>query len=306
MDSQKLRVGLHENGIPLTLPDSHPGIFCELADLWEKTLAFRHKASQLFLDQGLNLSQKDIRDIQVLLRVHEAYSAARSPKADPKLLKTISLDQLPEIEKAQKLITTALGLQLREVQRLIAGDDLRAIQVMLGAEIHVNQKDKDGLTPLSIAAQAGAKKCAEALCKIGANPHVTDSAGNAPIHWAAAFGKLGVAEALLFYGASANAVNHAGGSPLMLSLTKGELQLAQKLMDYGADFRLKDRRGNTALHRAVQQKNREAAEFLFEAGASIDEMNADGMTPRDLAMQDPKMKGVFDPPKRFADPRKAG
>lgn len=297
MDPIQLKTGLRENGIPLFLPESQPALFAELSALWEKTLAFRHRAGKLFLDQSLNLSQQEIQDIQVLLKVHEAYSSARSPKADAKLLRKISMECLPDIEKNQKMITTAMSMQLKEIFKQIGSDDLRAIQLLIASGIDVNQKDKDGLTPLSIAAQGGAKKCAEALCKIGANPHVTDSAGNAPLHWAAAFGKSGVAEVLLFYGASANAVNHAGGSPLMLSLTKGALGLAQKLLDYGADFRLKDRRGNTAMHRAIQQKNKEAALFLFESGASIDEPNGDLASAKDLAARDPQMKGIFDPPK---------
>lgn len=295
MDPIRLKEQLAANGIALQcIHETKPGLFMELSYLWERTLAFRHKADRLFMDQSYDLDGQEIKDIQLLMKVHRIYSAKKAQKADPAILKALSDTRLMEIERDQMPLTSVMAEKMREAYQKIGMDDQKGIQLLKDFGIDLNQKDRDGLTASAIAAQSGAEKCLMALCQGGANPHVADSMGNTSLHWAAAMGKVKAAQILLYFGAAPNAVNHTGVSPLMLALARADGELSQRLMDYGADLRLKDRRGNTALHRAIQQKNKEAVRLLLECGAPTDEMNMDGLTPKTLAWRTPGMGDIGD------------
>lgn len=303
MDSEKLRGILNAQGHDVSLlARERSQIFKELALSWERTFVFRRKIDQLYIDggNGVFLTPPQMEQVKTLRRAHDAYRVSVAPKADASALKLLSPEHVGSLEREQMPITAVMGVKLKEAQAKIQKDDLGALAILRDNAIDLNQKDRDGLTALSFAAQSGAERCLFALCKFGANPHLTDAMGNTALHWTCAMGKNRAASILLYHGANPNAVNHIGASVLMLAISRGDLDLAQKLLDYGADLRLKDRKGNTALHRAIMARSKTATQFLVDCGAPLDEANGDRLTPLGMSLKFPELAGIFEPLRRQA------
>lgn len=303
MDAEKLKSMLSGQGHDVSLlARERSEIFKDLASAWERSFAFRKKVDELYIDggNGIFLTPQQMEQVKTLRRAHEAYRVSAAPKADAAVLKLLSPENVGALEREQMPITAVMAVKLKEAQSKIQKDDLSALAILRDNAIDLNQKDRDGLTALAFAAQSGAERCLFALCKFGANPHLTDAMGNTSLHWTCAMGKPRAASILLYHGANPNAVNHIGASVLMLAISRGDLDMAQKLLDYGADLRLKDRKGNTALHRAIMARSKAATQFLVDCGAPLDEANADRLTPLGMSLKFPELAGIFEPLRRQA------
>lgn len=300
MEPVKLKELLEQKGISLAalLAQNSP-LFVDLAKNWERSLVFQRRMNSLLIDgQGADLTPAANACLRELAREQEAHRLAMIPHAPTPVLKALGEDRVALIERDQMPLTAVLSQRLKEAHQKISKDDLSALVLLRDFSIDLNQKDRDGLTLLALAAQHGSERCLFGLCKNGANPHVPDSMGNGSLHWACAMDKKRAASILLFHGANPNAVNHIGATPLMLSLSRGDLELSQKLLDYGADLRMKDRKGNTALHRVIVSRNKDAIRFMLDCGASLEETNGDGVSGLGMAMRMPELTSFIEPYRR--------
>lgn len=303
MNAEKLLMLLKGQGQDVTmLAQNHPTLFDNLADAWERTLVFRRRVEKLYIEgaNGVALTPSEMEWVKLLSRAQDSYRQSLTPKADLTVLKALGAEKALTIDLDQKPLTALMAAKLKEAHTKIQKDDLSAIVHLKQNGIDVNQKDRDGITSLSFAAQVGADRCLFGLCRVGANPHVTDSMGNSALHWACANSKGKAASLLLYNGANINASNHMGATALMLALGRNEMELAQRLLDYGADLRLKDRKGNTVLHKALLDRSRERVKFLIECGAPLDEANNEQLTPLGLSLKYPEFNDIFEPLRRKA------
>lgn len=281
MEPVKLKENLlRQNFDVLPFIEKYTSLFVDLATNWEYSLVFISKLNKLLIQSDrLQFSTKDIEALRAISVAHLKYRESASPHADNKILKTIGVDRVGLLELEQMPLDNKMLLLISQVSQRIQKDDLNSISFLQQCGLDVNQKDRDGLSLLSIASQSGAEKCCFALLKNGANPHLTDSMGNTPLHWACAMDKSKPVNVLLYFGSNVHAVNHSGMTALMLALVKGNFAVVQKLIDYGADIDAKDWRGNTGLHKVLNTKNVEMAKFLIQCGASVDERNKEGVSP---------------------------
>lgn len=296
MDISEFSSYLGSQGIDISLlVNNRPKLVECMGGSWRWTHIFGRILDRAFLGQidGKVLSDAEGLMIRQIGHAHNVYRGGLAKKAAGEFLKKIGEDRLPIIDRDQMPVTAAMAATFKEVNSLLAADNLTALSLMRSNAIDFNQKDRDGLTALAIAAQNGSDKCLFALCKKFANPHVADAMGNTPLHWACAMNHSKVLSVLLYHGANPNAPSNNGVTPLMLGVAKGNKEATQKLLEYGADLRMRDRRGNSVLHRAILIKNRSMAEFLVESGCFIDEPNVDGVTPVGLAMRVLEMNGLF-------------
>jgi len=107
--------------------------------------------------------------------------------------------------------------------------DLDIAQHLLNADVDVSAVDRDGNTPLHLAAANGHEAVALQLLDRGADASAVDRYGKTPLHWAADSGHEAVALQLLDRGADASAVDRYGKTPLHWAADSGHEAVAQLL-----------------------------------------------------------------------------
>lgn len=161
----------------------------------------------------------------------------------------------------------------------------KCIEKLIAAGADVNAENKDGETPLMMA--AGTPKRTEVLKKLvelGAVVNVKAANGHTPLMEAVLFGDPEYIKILAEAGANVNAKNENqdGATALMFATRKGKTEAIEKLVEFGADINAKDNNGSTALMYADGNIN--AIKKLIELGADVDAKNNFGKTALDYAI----------------------
>ncbi|KAB2605228.1 ankyrin repeat domain-containing protein 65-like [Pyrus ussuriensis x Pyrus communis] len=172
--------------------------------------------------------------------------------------------------------------------------------------IDVNLVDKEGRTPIHIAAAHGHVEMLKFCISVGGNAEVTDSRGRSPLHWAAEKGHLGAAKCLLNCSNVKYAVTKDGRTAFDLAAANGHTSLlgflryddvlnrAASLDDAhgiksclakGAEVNGRDQNGWTPLHRAAFKGRIECVKVLLNHGALVDAVDDAGYTPLHCAAE---------------------
>eukprot|EP00698_Gefionella_okellyi_P001508 TRINITY_DN11440_c0_g1_i1.p1 TRINITY_DN11440_c0_g1~~TRINITY_DN11440_c0_g1_i1.p1 ORF type:complete len:454 (-),score=106.95 TRINITY_DN11440_c0_g1_i1:34-1395(-) len=131
----------------------------------------------------------------------------------------------------------------------------------------LQQKDRNGLTWLHIAAQYNRLAIIRKLIALGLDVNCTSQDTlYTPLHEACLFGFTEVAEALLAAGASVHSKNDSGMTALHLAAASGVLPLVELLLKHGAKARALSSSGRTAGDLARQKCHMEIAKLLPHAG----------------------------------------
>ena len=161
-----------------------------------------------------------------------------------------------------------------------AGDVARVKELLAANPDLIESKEKDGGTPLHMAAVAGSKEIVEFLIAKGANVNARSDLGVTPLHSATYKWSKQVAEVLLVKGADANAKSKDGYTPLHFA-ANGDI--AKTLLDGGADANARANDRSTPLHLAAAGGRKDVVELLLVRGADANAVNGARMTPLDLA-----------------------
>lgn len=163
-------------------------------------------------------------------------------------------------------ILTATYHGARRVQRLLlskvsdldlfeaaaVGDTARMKAVLRREPARVDEANRDGFTPLGLAAFFGHKETVEAVLAQGADVDLVDRSVNENTALDAAV-----------------AANHD--------------DVVQVLLDAGASVNVRSAGGFTPLHKAALNGNRGLVELLLARGAEVGAISGDGRTPLALA-----------------------
>ena len=137
-----------------------------------------------------------------------------------------------------------------------ARNDSHRLRQLLRQRGAVDERNKQGETPLHWAAWCCASQCVELLLAAGANVNATAVNGKTPLHLAA--GPLdapegwprpdnpAVVDMLIRHGAAVDAGDSRGRTPLHHAAFRGYSQAAERLLEAGADATQRNRRGKTA------------------------------------------------------------
>lgn len=160
----------------------------------------------------------------------------------------------------------------------------------------VEKRDKDGLSPLDVAATRGHIEIVKELLKSPKDLCSMKGPGNRiPLHYASQNGKLEVMKELLHTRPeSIKETTTQKETALHLALDNDQLDAIRELVEHLISENMdevinwKDKEGNTALHLAVTSKNYQVANFLLHQHAErrvlvdVNACNSFGKTPLDL------------------------
>jgi hypothetical protein len=184
------------------------------------------------------------------------------------------------IESADPIVT-----KNKTILHAIAKGDPNDVRnhLLLGAD--VNEKNKQGWTPLHFATVRGKTECAEVLIAKGAELNPRTGTEKTPLHFAASRGFLEITVLLVESGGDITAQDDEGWSPLHYAAEKDKVDVATYLIKQGAEVDMPSTRGGTPLHEASASASPEMIKLLLENGADKTIQATNGKTPLDYAIE---------------------
>ena len=183
--------------------------------------------------------------------------------------------------ESQQPLATKHATILHAIAKGDANDVLN--HLLLGAD--VNERNKQGWTPLHFATVRGKTECAEVLICKGAKLDLRTGTEKTPLHLAADRGFLEIVGLLVEGGAEIGAQDDEGWSPLHYAAEKDHVDVAAFLIASGATVDLLSKRGGTPLHEASASASPEMIVLLLDNGADPLIKAANGKTPLDYAVE---------------------
>jgi len=142
------------------------------------------------------------------------------------------------------------------------------IQILLGTNIDLEAKDKDGRTALLWAAATGKEALTELLLtgrsQNTACVNATNNRGKTALHLAAENNRLNIVRILLDHEALVHARSDGGWTALHNAADKGHKHIASLLLKYNASINARTSSGMTALHWCARNGHIEMVKLLLE------------------------------------------
>jgi len=168
---------------------------------------------------------------------------------------------------SQRLVPVAGG---HEILDAVTSNDLERVKALLKETpaLVLSRENRNGATPLHIAALNGNKDIVELFLAYKADANAKNNIGVVPLHVAADRGHTDVAVLLLTHGADVNAKMQYGMTPLHMAAGTGRKEMAALLIANNADVNARAINGNTPLHLAVANNHEDVAELLRQHGGT--------------------------------------
>lgn len=155
----------------------------------------------------------------------------------------------------------------------------RILLFLLDRGADMNLPNKQGWTPLQLAAKTDNCEALTLLLDRGAQVETRPESGLTALHLAANDGNWVALDLLLIGGADINAWNTKGESLLhQQARESSDISIAAKLLDQGANIEARTSQGYTPLQCAAMSGNKEMFIFLLTRGAKIDIQTPRGET----------------------------
>jgi uncharacterized protein len=158
------------------------------------------------------------------------------------------------------------------IHRAIQRGNRKKVKELLASGASVNERNRDGQTPLMVAVMYNLMPLFKMLLEAGADVNAADRTGDSVLHYAATHGTPTLVQALLEKGPDLDARNSEGEPPLMVALNSRVVGL---LLQAGADPNARRNDGRTLLDlceilRQHQGRSKESriAQLLREAGSA--------------------------------------
>ncbi|NXY03849.1 ANKK1 protein, partial [Pteruthius melanotis] len=165
---------------------------------------------------------------------------------------------------------------------LAHGDD-RTARLLLDHRARVDAQERDGWTPLHLAAQNDFENVARVLLSRQADPNTQEVDGKTALHVAACFGHVGLVKLLASQGADLERKQKNLRTPLHVAVERGKFRVVHYLLKNGISVNSLDQNHYSALHLAVARGKYLICEKLIKHGANVELRTDKGWTPLHLA-----------------------
>ncbi|XP_046370254.2 ankyrin-2-like [Haliotis rufescens] len=162
-------------------------------------------------------------------------------------------------------------------------EDMEMVKYILTQDVvNINGADKDGRTPVSLAAENGCIDMFDLVVSKGADLSSRDVAGNTILQSACSGGNVDIVEYVLAQDNMLQDINRTGWNdwtPVMVAAFQGYKEVFDLLVKKGADLAQLDKDGNTILHMACM-KSWKIVKFLLSRNiVDINSRGSNGTTP---------------------------
>jgi ankyrin repeat protein len=189
--------------------------------------------------------------------------------------------------------------------------DATKIKKVAAGDAKVNEKNKEGWTPLHFASKKGHAEVVSLLIEKGALVDEKEKNGNTPLMLAVVNGRVEVVKILIAAKADVNKKDKSNESPLHTSIFSCKMivdlnnfskprpdvqsldnctEVIKILISAGADLNAQDNDGQTPLYLAVLGNYLEAVELLIASGADVNIKTAKGITSLQEALRSSKIE----------------
>jgi len=150
------------------------------------------------------------------------------------------------------------------------GDIVQLKKMLTEDSTRVNSLDKDKMTPLHHAVDAGKLEAASLLIRMGADINAVNFKKETPLHIAAYKGNAGAVKLLLEHNADLTMREMRDRIPLFLACNWGnDLETVRLLIEAGSDVNNKNSRGEIVLVSTLSYGKKEIIDLLIDRGATI-------------------------------------
>ena len=203
-------------------------------------------------------------------------------------------------------VTVAVRAAGSDVADAVMRGDLAATRALILKGSDVNAHQGDGATALHWAVYRDSVEAVDMLVRAGAKSSANRE-GMTPLAMAALFGNPQIVDRLLKAGADAKALGPNGESMVMFAARNGNPDVIKVLVEAGANVNAREPvRGTTALMWAVEQRHPEAVAALLKAGADPAARSAGAGLPRNYIAPRVNTRAVEEAQKRRERAKAAG
>ena len=203
-------------------------------------------------------------------------------------------------------ISAGIGAAGSDVANAIERGDVAAARALVQKGADVNAPQGDGATALHWAVYRDSVEAVDMLMRAGAKS-AANREGMTPLAMAALYGDPRIVDRLLKGGADAKALGPNGESMVMFAARNGNPDVIRLLVEAGANVNAREPlRGTTALMWAVEQKHPEAVAALLKAGADPAARSGGAGLPRNYIAPRVNTRAVEEAQKRRERAKAAG
>ena len=198
-------------------------------------------------------------------------------KGDVELVKAIYEKHRVDVNEKDKDGQTPLHLAAKK-------GHAEVVRMLFAFKADVSEKDAQGESPLHGAAEKGHPQVARMLItKLNADVNEQDNDGWTPLHWAARHGDTAFVRMLIseFKAKVDPPTKQKGSTPLHVAAENGHPKVARLLiMEFKADLSAKDNKGKTPLHKAAIYGQPAIVKlFIDEFNPDLNARDNEGRTP---------------------------